>query len=263
MTTNQNDGMQIFENSEFGQITTIEKDGEPWFVAKDLANILEYSQTQAMTKLLDSNEKRNQTFWMTPTNVTQKTIINESGLYTAIFGSNMLKAKTFKKWVTSEVLPSIRKTGSYTAPTISESENYSTAKARLDLELFAQTQLKASDASKLMITHEIFKDYGVPTKYLPVYTRDIKATFSAKDLLSKNECGISSVAFNKLMLASGFLEEKTRSSSKHPDKIKKFKALTDSGLKYGQNDASKQNPRETQPHYFEDSFKELFALINL
>jgi len=216
-----------------------------------------------MTKRLDMDEKTNTPFRLSPTNVTQKTIINESGLYEAIFGSKMPRAKAFKKWIKTEVLPLIRKTGSYTTPTLSDSENYATAKARLDLELFAQTQLKASDASKLMVTHEIFKDYGVPTKYLPVYTRDIKATFSAKDPLSKNECGISSVAFNKLMLASGFLEEKTRSSSKHPDKIKKFKALTDSGLKYGQNDASKQNPRETQPHYFEDSFKELFALINL
>jgi len=146
-------------------------------------------------------------------------------------------------------------------PGLSDSEKYLTTKAHLDLELFVQDQLRASDASKLMIIHSVYEDHGVPTKYLPQYTEKVKVTFAAKDLLEKNECGISTIAFNKLMVSAEYMEVKERTASK--GKTKSFKALTEQGMEYGQNDASKHNPRETQPHYFEDSFMELFGLINL
>ena len=104
---------EIFKNKEFGNLTLLEKDNESWFIAKEIADILEYNQTSDMTRRLDTDEKINQRFQLSPTNVTQKTIINESGLYEAIFGSHMSKAKVFKKWVKTEVLPAIRKTGGY------------------------------------------------------------------------------------------------------------------------------------------------------
>ena len=142
-------------------------------------------------------------------------------------------------------------------------ENYSLTKAHLDLEMLAQTLLKTSDASRLMIAHGVYKEHGISTKYLPQYTEKVKITFAAKDLLNKKKCGISSRAFNVLMMSAGYLEEKQRSSTKHPDKVKKYKALTDKGLEFGQNDTSTHNTREVQPHYFEDTFTELFRLINL
>ena len=133
------------------------------------------------------------------------------------------------------------------------------AKAVLDLELYVQDYLKTSEASKLEIIHSVYEDFNLSTKRLPVYTRNTKPTFSAKDLLNRFDCGISSIAFNKLMIANGLMEEKER-SGRH-GQIKKFKTLTESGLRYGQNDTSKHNPRETQPHYFEESFMELFNLL--
>ncbi|STA84981.1 BRO-N domain-containing protein [Citrobacter youngae] len=84
----------------------------PWFVAADVALALGYSQTQAMTKLIDDEDKDNQTI-LIGCNYTNQSVINESGLYTAIMGSRKKQAKRFKRWVTADVLPSIRATGSY------------------------------------------------------------------------------------------------------------------------------------------------------
>lgn len=91
------------------------RDGEPWFVAGDVSTALDYSEAKDMTRNLDDDEKGRQ---IVPTlgGDQEMTVINESGLYSAILKSRKPEAKAFKKWVTSEVLPSIRKTGSYTAP---------------------------------------------------------------------------------------------------------------------------------------------------
>lgn len=100
-------------NYEEQQVRTIEKDGEPWFVGKDVATILGYSDTdQALRKHVDDEDKLTRQI----DGAGQKrnvTVINESGLYSLILSSKLPTAKEFKRWVTSEVLPSIRKTGEY------------------------------------------------------------------------------------------------------------------------------------------------------
>lgn len=105
--------LKIFENEEFGQVRTINIDGEPWFVGKDVAKILGYKDTSdAMRRHVDDEDKLTRCF----TDSGQKRelyIINESGLYSVILSSKLPSAKRFKRWVTSEVLPAIRKTGSY------------------------------------------------------------------------------------------------------------------------------------------------------
>lgn len=102
--------LQVFKNEQFGEIRTIIKEGETWFVAKDISTILGYSDSQAMTRRLDEDESM--TDKLSGMNM-NSTLINESGLYNAVLGSNKPQAKQFKKWVTSEVLPSIRKHGAY------------------------------------------------------------------------------------------------------------------------------------------------------
>lgn len=84
----------------------------PWFIAADVAQALEYSQAQALTKLVDEEDKNTVFIQNGCTNVNQS-VINESGLYSAIIGSKKPEAKRFKRWITSEVLPEIRRTGSY------------------------------------------------------------------------------------------------------------------------------------------------------
>ena len=111
-----NDDMQIFNNPEFGDVRTIMIDGEPWFVGKDVCAALGYSDTKAGTRRNVDDEDKRGCLVGTPSGNQQMTVINESGLYSLIFGSKLESAKKFKKWVTSEVLPALRKTGSYGAP---------------------------------------------------------------------------------------------------------------------------------------------------
>lgn len=106
--------LQIFNNEEFGQIRAIERDGEPWFLGKDVADILGYSNSRkALSDHVDEEDKNTVTIRDGISGNPNKTIINESGVYALIFGSKLPKAKEFKRWVTSEVLPSIRKKGIY------------------------------------------------------------------------------------------------------------------------------------------------------
>lgn len=112
--------MQIFNNDEFGTIRTLTIDGEPWFVGKDIAKVLGYSDTdQALRKHVDNEDKVTRRFNGEPGSKggnPNMTIINESGLYSLILSSKLPSAKRFKRWVTSEVLPTLRKTGTYTIP---------------------------------------------------------------------------------------------------------------------------------------------------
>ena len=107
--------LQIFKNEEFGEVRTVTIDNEPWFVGKDVAMALGYSDSfGALKKHVSDDDKQNcqNDSFGTPRGMT---VINESGLYALIFGSKLESAKRFKHWVTSEVLPAIRKHGGYIA----------------------------------------------------------------------------------------------------------------------------------------------------
>ena len=108
-----------FHHEMFGDIRAIEKDGEPWFVGKDVAMALGYSRTaDAVAAHVDAEDKGVGKI-PTPGGEQNVTIINESGLYSLVLSSKLQQAKVFKHWVTAEVLPSIRRHGAYaTAPTI-------------------------------------------------------------------------------------------------------------------------------------------------
>ena len=122
MTKNE---IQVFENTDFGSVRVVEYNGDPYFVGKDVAEILGYSNAnKAIQMHVDEEDKKVLDFkgfshfgnilWG-ENDFSNKTIINESGLYSLILSSKLQKAKEFKHWVTSEVLPSIRKTGKYSA----------------------------------------------------------------------------------------------------------------------------------------------------
>lgn len=106
--------IQIFNNKEFGNIRTVNIDGEPWFVGKDVANALGYERaTKAIRDHVDEDDKDEVPIQDSIGRMQKTPVINESGLYALIFGSKLKSAKQFKHWVTSEVLPTIRKTGGY------------------------------------------------------------------------------------------------------------------------------------------------------
>ena len=105
--------MQIFENQEFGAVRTVELDGEPWLVGKDVAQALGYSNPRkALADHVDEEDK-GVTKCDTLGGVQEMTIINESGLYSLVLSSKLPGAKKFRRWVTAEVLPAVRKHGAY------------------------------------------------------------------------------------------------------------------------------------------------------
>lgn len=127
--------IQIFNNPEFGDIRTVVIDNEPWFVGKDVADILGYQNgSRDINRHVDEEDKR-LTKMVSQGQNRDITVINESGLYSLIFGSKLESAKKFKKWVTSEVLPSIRKTGTYVMP--------QTTDGKIALLAQGHTELKA------------------------------------------------------------------------------------------------------------------------
>jgi anti-repressor protein len=107
--------LQIFENKKFGQVRVIEENGEVWFVGKDLTDVLGYQNSSRAINMHVDNEDKGVTKCDTPGGEQEMISINESGLYSLILSSKLPKAKEFKRWVTSEVLPSIRKHGMYAA----------------------------------------------------------------------------------------------------------------------------------------------------
>lgn len=112
--------VRVFNNKEFGDVRTVTIDGEPWFVGKDVAEILGYADpNKAIAMHVDEDDKLND---KSALSLGQRGgwLINESGLYSLILSSKLPNAKRFKHWVTSEVLPSIRKTGQYQMPNLSK-----------------------------------------------------------------------------------------------------------------------------------------------
>ncbi|MFR7688001.1 Bro-N domain-containing protein [Evtepia gabavorous] len=111
--------LMIFNNPEFGEIRTVEVNGEPWFVGKDVATALGYGEGKSLANAVANHvdeEDKGVTELMTPGGNQKMVIINESGLYSLVLSSKLPGAKKFKRWITSEVIPSIRKHGAYMTP---------------------------------------------------------------------------------------------------------------------------------------------------
>lgn len=105
--------LKVFENEAFGKIRVLEKDGEPWFVAADVCRALEIGNPTDTIKRLDEDEKARLNLGLSGGDTN---IVNEPGLYTLVLGSRKPEAKAFKRWITHEVIPSIRKHGAYMTP---------------------------------------------------------------------------------------------------------------------------------------------------
>ena len=154
--------LKIFENPAFGKVRVVEQGGEPWFIGKDVAEILGYSNTpKAIRDHVDDEDKLAERIVLSG-QTREVAIINESGLYSLILSSKMPNAKKFKHWVTAEVLPAIRKTGGY----IAGSEKMSDAELMAKAVLVAQATIKERDArikelesdTQRMKPKEIFAD---------------------------------------------------------------------------------------------------------
>ena len=161
--------LQIFKNEEFGEVRTVTIDNEPWFVGKDVAAALGYSNTRdAISKHVHEDDK-GVAKCDTPSGKQEMTVINESGLYALIFGSKLESAKRFKHWVTSEILPSIRKHGGYIAGQENMSDEQLLAKALM----VAQSKIAENQKQiERMKPKEIFAD-AVATSHTSILIGDL------------------------------------------------------------------------------------------
>lgn len=125
--------LQIFNSEEFGDIRTVTIDNEPWFVGKDVATALGYADTFGALKKHIMDEDKLVCQIDSAGQKRDVTVINESGLYALIFGSKLESAKRFKHWVTSEVLPAIRKTGAYQKPMTTDQKIQLLAQGNVEL----------------------------------------------------------------------------------------------------------------------------------
>ena len=186
--------LQIFNSEEFGDIRTVTIDNEPWFVGKDVATALGYKNTaDAIGKHVDVDDKLLSQIAIAGQR-RDVAVINESGVYALIFGSKLESAKRFKHWVTAEVLPSIRKTGSYQKPmTIAEqiqllalgNQNHEERIEKLENTMtidYAQQEAIRDLVSSVVIAHlggkesNAYKEIG--KKVFAECNRDIKTYFT-------------------------------------------------------------------------------------
>lgn len=233
---------------------SLSPEGEPNWFAQDLAELLGYSSTGAMLKHVDKDDKKTVTI-QNGTTYLKQSLINESGLYSVVFGSTLDSAKYFKRWVTNEVLPSIRKIGGYGVSQM--------PKTSLKDELFflreATKILRLPESAVQNGMVAISKKYGLEQTYLPSYSKsEFKRAMG--DLLKDHGSDLTAVRVNPILIRLGILEEVERRSSN--GSVKKFKSLTEKGLEYGENEQARQNTHETQPRYYVDKFPDLLDLIH-
>lgn len=151
--------LQIFNNEEFGEIRTITKDNEPWFVASDICRSLDLSNPTMAMQRIDDDEKAKFNLGLSGGEIN---CVNEYGLYSLVLASRKREAKDFKRWITHEVLPSIRKNGGYIAgqETLSDEELLSKALVVAQRKIDEKNNIIAMQDSRIqgMIPKEIFAD---------------------------------------------------------------------------------------------------------
>lgn len=186
-----------YENANV-RVTTTE-DGEPWFVASDVAGILGYRMASDMTRRLDPDEKGTRSV-RTPGGIQEVSVINESGLYSAILGSKVEGAKAFKRWVTREVLPSIRKHGMYATPATIEDMI-----ANPDMAIQLLTTLKEERAARAKAEAEVEAQRPVAALGKAIETAEGDLTPSAfGKILSKTIKDMGPNKFCRWLLANNF-----------------------------------------------------------
>lgn len=244
--------LKIFDNPNFGEIRTIiNEDGKLFFVASDVAKALGYAVPQkAVIDHCKHCSKMEH-----PTNKgTYINIIPESDVYRLTMKSKLPNAEQFQDWVCEDVLTSISKTGQYSV------QNPKVKQLSIRDELFwiekSKKILNLNDTSVLKMLQQIAAPYGLP---VPDYTPSKGILKSATELLKERGYSISAQVFNQRAIEKGFLCELTRNSS--GGKKKKFKSITEKGKPYGENQVNPNNPKETQPLWYEDKFDELLVKL--
>ena len=225
--------------------------GQPWFVLADVCKALNLTNQSAVADRLDDDEKSNPKPDLGLR--IDQLLINESGLFSVILRSDEPSAKVFKKWLTTEVLPSIRNNGVYSShsPTI-------TAANILMLKVAIET-LNPEPASIISMLTKLGESFGLNMDFLPEYVEAPPSHHSLTELLKKYDSSISTLKANTTLIKLGLIRIATRQSSKGHQK--EYKVITADGLHYGINLVTPKNQSESQPHWYDETFPELLEMI--
>ena len=268
------DAVKVFTHPVFGQVRVIDdnESGELLFCANDVTHALEYANgRKAVADHVDSRDILKRDMGVVTgkkadgTDAYQTvitTFINESGVYSLIFSSKQERAKEFKHWVTSEVLPSIRKTGQYSANEASTTLN-ELLQAKLAFADWSAKFLNLNDASKLGIAQKIGKMVGLDDA-LPQSVNagtEKPITHAATDLLKSHNVGISAQAFNRMLELKGVVKHATRPGKR--GKVHSWYVITPAFDKYGQNQQDPKFQQQTQIRWYDATFMELLTIVGL
>lgn len=195
--------MQIFRNAEFGAVRVVDMNGEPWFVAKDVCECLELGNPRTSIALLDEDEKGVHTM-DTPGGQQEMSIVSEAGLYSLILRSRKPEAKAFKRWITHEVLPSIRKHGGYLTPAKLEE-----ALTDPDTIIRLATNLKAEREKRQALEAQAAADRPkvVFAESIEVAKTSILVGEMAKLIKQATGCDMGQNRFFEWLCANGYLHK--------------------------------------------------------
>ena len=254
--------IMIFENK---QVEVFELNGQVLFKPYDVGECLGINDVTVRRHMQGMNNKQViklknsdvQDMNFRKLNNAGENFLTESGVYKLIFKSNKEEAERFQDWVTDEVLPTLRKTGTY-----SIQQTNVPFKEQVEATDFIANSLNVNEASKIVMFRKVYEDNNVPCSFLPDYIESNgKELRSATELLRKFNLGMTVVEFNKLLVKKGYLQECSRTSSKTKSGIKKYKVFTEKGLEFGENMVNTHNQKEPQPQYYVDKFLELYELV--
>ena len=268
------DAIKIFSSPQFGQVRIITDDasGELLFCAKDVTQALGYSNGRdAIALHVDYPDVVKRDMGVVTgkradgsdaVQVVSTTFITECGVYSLIFGSKQERAKEFKRWVTSEVLPSIRKTGQY-----SLGHQQATLNEQIQANLtFADWTIKTlnlNDASKIAWAKKISDKFGLAAELPSVVNAGTAnpVLHAASDLLKERNVGISAQAFNRMLELKGVVRKATRPG--RFCKTHKWFVINPEYDRFGQNQQDPKYQQQTQARWYDNLFDELLGIVGI
>lgn len=257
--------MQIFSNPAFGQVRTAGTPDNPLFCLADVCNAVELTNPSSVKGRLDKEDVQLVDLHALNYKMvgnSMATFINESGFYDVLLFSTSPKVKPFRRWVTHEVLPSIRKTGQYSVAQPSLNDKL---QANLTFADWTIKTLNLNEASKICWAKKIAEKFDIPTDALPSGVNagtEAPTLHAAKDLLKENNIPFTSVAFNRILMAKGVIHEATR-PSRDKNKPWKWKVLNKGFECFGQNIQDPKFQSQTQIKWYDNRFCDLLKFVGI
>ena len=257
--------MQIFSNPAFGQVRTAGTPENPLFCLADVCNAVELTNPSSVKSRLDREDV--QLIDLHALNYqmvgnSMATFVNEAGFYDVLLFSTSPKVKPFRRWVTHEVLPSIRKTGQYSVAQPSLNDKL---QANLTFADWTIKTLNLNEASKICWAKKIAEKFDIPTDALPSGVNagtEAPTLHAAKDLLKENNIPFTPVSFNRILMAKGVIHEATR-PSRDKNKPWKWKVLNKGFECFGQNIQDPNFQSQTQIKWYDNRFRDLLEFVGI